>query len=390
MIDGFAACYTLDTSLKVLKMKLLTAFFVCATLSLAGPKVEPKTEIGEINGAKFRIDIPENWNGGLVMYCHGYNPAAVSYKEGKLPAVLAVFTEQGYALAQSGYAAGGWAIQEAVEDTEALRRYFTGKYGQPKETIVTGHSMGGFLTMLFMERFPTSYDAGLALCGPLAPTTYFMERGAFDTRVVFDYYFPGALPPPNKIPADYKNTPEASKQLQAVMDSQPEKAKALLRYSGAHNTKDLAGTLTFITYMLLDLEQRGGGNPFDNRNTIYESPDDYNALNDGVKRYAADPKAAEYIRTWYTPSGKLTRPMLAIHTSYDPLVPVRIPDRYPELVEQTGSDSMFVQQYVKHDGHCAILPGEIAAGFSELRAWKDQGLKPHTGLHPEAGVSTGQ
>jgi len=371
-------------------MKLLTAFLVCATLSLAAPKIEPKTEIGEINGAKFRIDIPENWNGGLVMYCHGYSPVPGTFKEGKLPAIFTVFTDQGYALAQSGYAAGGWAVQEAVQDTEALRRYFVGKYGAPKETFVTGHSMGGFLTMLFMERFPNSYDAGLALCGPLAPTTYFMERGAFDARVVFDFYFPGALPPPNKVPADYKNTPDAAKQLQALIDGQPEKAKALLRYSGAHSTKDLAGTLTFITYMLLDLEQRSGGNPFDNRNTIYESSDDYNALNDGVKRYAADAKAAEYIRTWYTPTGKLSHPMLAIHTSYDPLVPVRIPDRYPELVEQTGSESMFVQQYVKHDGHCAILPGEIAAGFSELRAWKDHGLKPHTGLHPESAVSTGQ
>ncbi|HEV2687541.1 MAG TPA: alpha/beta hydrolase, partial [Bryobacteraceae bacterium] len=156
-------------------MKLTGAFLVCAALCLAA---EPKTEIGEINGAKFRIDIPENWNGGLVMYCHGYSPVAGNFKEGKLPPIFAVFTDQGYALAQSGYAAGGWAIQEAVADTEALRRYFTGKYGKPKETYVTGHSMGGFLTMMFMERFPTSYDAGLALCGPLAPTTYFMERGA--------------------------------------------------------------------------------------------------------------------------------------------------------------------------------------------------------------------
>ena len=71
-------------------MKLYTALFACATLCLAAPKVEPKTEIGEINGAKFRIDIPDNWNGGLVMYCHGYSPVAGAYKEGKLPPVLAV------------------------------------------------------------------------------------------------------------------------------------------------------------------------------------------------------------------------------------------------------------------------------------------------------------
>ncbi len=371
-------------------MKLICAIALCASLCLAAPKIEPKTEIGEINGAKFRVDIPENWNGGLVMYCHGYSPVAGSFNEGKLPAVLAVFTAQGYALAQSGYAAGGWAIEEAVQDTEALRRYFISKYGKPKETFVTGHSMGGFLTMLFMERFAPSYDAGLALCGPLAPTTYFMERGAFDARVVFDYYFPGALPRPDKVPADYKNSQDAAKELQALMDSQPEKAAALLRYSGAHNTKDLAGTLTFITFMLLDLQQRSGGNPFDNRNAIYESTDNYNALNDGVKRYTADPRAAEYVRNWYTPTGKLTRPMLAIHTSYDPLVPVRIPARYPELVEQTGSSALFVQQYVKHDGHCAILPNEVAAGFTELREWKEKGVKPHAGLHPETKGASGQ
>ncbi len=375
-------------------MKFLATFagllIVSGALCFAAPKVEPKTEIGEINGAKFRIDIPDNWNGGLVMYCHGYSAVPGEFKEGKLPAVLAVFTQQGYALAQSGYAAGGWAVQEAVVDTEALRRYFVTKYGRPKETLVTGHSMGGFLTMMLMEREPTTYDAALPLCGPLAPTTYFMERGAFDLRVVFDYYFPGALPRPDKVPADFQGTQEVVDKVQALLDGQPEKAAAMLHYSGVHNTKDLAGTLVFVTYMFLDLEKRAGGNPFDNRNQIYEAPDNYNALNDGVKRYAADPRAAEYIRAWYTPTGRITRPMLAIHTSYDQLVPVRIPDMYPGLVEQSGSQDFFVQQYVKHDGHCNILPGEIAAGFAELRAWKDKGVRPHSGLHTESTAVSGQ
>jgi len=197
------------------------------------------------------------------------------------------------------------------------------------------------------------------------------------------------LPPPDHVPADFRNTPDVAKKLQVLFDSQPQKAAALLHYSGAHSTKDLAGTLGFVTYMLLDLQQRGGGNPFDNRGVIYETPDaDYNTLNDGVKRYTADPKAADYVHNWYTPTGHLTKPMLAIHTTYDPLVPVRIPDRYPELLEQSGAQNLFVQQYVKHDGHCAIAPDEIAAGFNELRQWKSTGAKPHAGLHPESAVST--
>ncbi len=363
-------------------MKMSATSLICAALCFSAANAEPKTELGEINGAKFRIDVPEKWNGGLVVYCHGYSPVPGTYKEGKLPPVFAVFTDQGYALAQSGYAAGGWAIQEAVTDIESLRRYFATKYGKPKETYITGHSMGGFLTMLMIEQYPSGYDAGLALCGPLAPANYFMARGAFDARVVFDYYFPGVLPPPNQVPADYRNSKEASEKLAAILDASPDKSTALRRYSGAHNNKDLAGTLTFITDMLRELRERASGNPFDNRSVIYDTPgEDYNALNDGVKRYPADPRAAEYVSNWYTPTGKLARPLLAIHTTYDPLVPVRIPDMYPGIVDHAGATNMFVQQYVHHDGHCAILPAEVARGFSELREWKSSGVKPPFGLN---------
>jgi hypothetical protein len=249
--------------------------------------------------------------------------------------------------------------------------------------------MGGLLTMLIIEQNPSAYDAGLALCGPLAPASYFMGRGAFDARVVFDYYFPGVLPPPDKVPAEYRNTKEASEKLAATLDASPEKSSALRRYSGAHNNKDLASTLVFITDMLRELDARAGGNPFDNRAVIYDTPvEDYNQLNDGVKRYAAAPRAAEYIRTWYTPTGKLERPLLAIHTTYDPLVPVHIPNMYPGIVDNACSSNMFVQQFVHHDGHCAILPAEIARGFSELREWKSSGVKPPFGLNP-ADVPSG-
>lgn len=363
-------------------MKTFAAVVFCAALSFVAARAASKTELGEINGAKFRIDVPENWNGGLVIYCHGYSPTAGSYKEGKLPPIFEVFTSQGYALAQSGYAAGGWAIEQAVTDIESLRRYFGTRYGKPKETYITGHSMGGFLTMLMIEQYPDAYDAGLALCGPLAPANYFM-RGAFDARVVFDYYFPGALPPPDKVPADFRNSKEVAEKLTALLDGNPDKSASLRHYSGAHTNKDLGATLGFITDLLRELQERAGGNPFDNRAMIYETPDpDYNALNDGVKRYTADAHAAEYLRTWYTPSGKLERPLLAIHTTYDQLVPVRIPDMYPSIVDRARSSNMFVQQYVHHDGHCAILPSEIARGFSELREWKSSGIRPPFGLNP--------
>ena len=114
---------------------------------------EPKVETGDLNGARFRIDIPANWTGGLVMYCHGYSTEPTTYKsEGTLGERLLPFLNAGYAVAQSGYSAHGWAVQEAIDDTQALRRYFVARCGRPKETFITGHSMGGFTTMALIDR----------------------------------------------------------------------------------------------------------------------------------------------------------------------------------------------------------------------------------------------
>jgi pimeloyl-ACP methyl ester carboxylesterase len=358
-------------------MKILAALAPILLASLAS--AAPKVEVGTINGAAFRIDIPENWNGGLVVYCHGYNASPVTYKAEVAIPFLAAFTDQGYAVAQSGYATGGWAVQEAAVDTESLRRYFVAKYGVPKEIYLTGHSMGGFLTMMLMEMYPTIYDAALPMCGPLAASESFQSRGAFDAVVLFSYYFPGILPDPTKIPKDFvKGTGDRAlnAKITAALESAPEKAAALRHQNNLKSNKDLAGTLTFLVYLVKELDERSGGNPFDNRNVIYSGTLDDNKLNSEIPRYAADPKAVAYLRANYTPTGKITKPMLAIHTSYDPLVPVTIPNTYSTLVELAGTQSLFVQQFVKHDGHCAILPAEISRGFSELREWKTSGTRP--------------
>src|SRR5689334_10000237 len=139
----------------------------------------PAPELGEINGAKFRIDKPEKWNGVLILYCHGYSRTPGSFDSEPM-AMLTPFLGQGYAVAQSGYSAGGWAVPEALQDVEALRLYFTNKYGAPKKTYLVGHSLGGFVTMALLEKSPGGYSGGLALCGPLAAPTWFMKRHAFD------------------------------------------------------------------------------------------------------------------------------------------------------------------------------------------------------------------
>ena len=353
-------------------MRQFLGLFYFAFFALPLPAVEG-IEVGDINGAKFRIDMPEKWNGSLVIYCHGYSAAPGYFNDSKPNPVMSVFLNEGFAVAQSGYAAGGWAIQEAMNDTEALRRYFVKKHGAAKETYVTGHSMGGFLTMALMESFPNVYDGGLPLCGPLAAANWFMERRVFDMLAIFEYLFPGALPSPGKVPETYMMQPQLNAQIEKLLDGKPGPAAALLRWSGIHNNNELSATLVFFTYILKDLAQRGGGNSFDNTNTIYDGTGIDNEVNDGVKRYRADQAAVDQLARFYTPTGRLSHPMLAIHTTYDPLVPPWTPNMYAMIAAQAGKSAFFSQRYVKHDGHCAIMPAEISKGFADLRHWKATG-----------------
>ena len=248
-------------------MKNFLVLLAFAGFAMAAPKVE----MGAINGAAYRIDIPDNWNGGLVVYCHGYNATPVKFGD-KLSPVLQPFVDQGYALAQSGYAAGGWAVQEAAVDTESLRRYFVEKYGKPKETFITGHSMGGFLTMMLMERYPDHLRRG-----PPAVRAAGADRSVHGSRGVrqlcaVQLLFPGRAAGAEQDPQGFRQqTGSCAKKVEQALDSAPEKAASLrhFRDSNLKSNKDLAGTTAFIAYMIKELNERAGGNPFDNRNVIY-------------------------------------------------------------------------------------------------------------------------
>jgi pimeloyl-ACP methyl ester carboxylesterase len=356
--------------------RLLALFLLVAAVS-----AHAKTEFGKLQGAEFRIDVPDNWNRGLVVYCHGYDThrAGVGYDPTKpLPPELAVFVKDGYALIQSGYSAGGWALEQAIPDIEALRKYFVDKYGQPKETYITGHSLGGLLTVAILEKSPEPYVAGLDLCGVVGNATTVLSH-AFDRRVLFDYFFPGALPSPAKVPKDYEVTEQLTKQIYDRLIAKPQPAAIARKLADVRSDRDLASGIVFGTYVLKDIEQRAGGNPFDNRNTIYTGTADDNALNDGVKRYTADAGALAYLQRYQTLTGHLTRPVLAIHTTYDPLVRPSIPNDYSLLTRAAGTGDLFVQQFVKHEGHCHITPEETERGFKELRHWVQTKQVPRAG-----------
>jgi pimeloyl-ACP methyl ester carboxylesterase len=344
--------------------------------STAQTQAEAKTETGTLNGANFRIDIPAQWNKGLVMYCHGYALAGSQPNlDGGKP-LRDVFLARGFAIAQSAYSVQGWAVKEAVEDTEALRRYFVAKYGKPNETFVTGHSMGGVITLATIEKYPEIYEGAMPMCGPLNVSLNGLQERVFDMLVTFDFLFPNVI-------GSLANVPPTARleqaKVRAAAEATPEKAAMYARRYSLAGAGDLPGVLAFWYEINRELQQRAGGNAFDNRNTIYDGFDDDVALNRGVKRYAADAKAREYLRQYYAPSGRIADPVLTLHTTYDPLIPGRYVSQYEEFARVAGTQDLFVAKFIVAKGHCAFTPAQTGTGFDALLQWARERKRPEAG-----------
>jgi pimeloyl-ACP methyl ester carboxylesterase len=241
--------------------------------------------------------------------------------------------------------------------------------------------MGGMLTMISMESYPSRYDGALPLCGLLEPTGWALGSAA-TIRAAFDYYYPGVLPGPIGIPAEVPLDEALVKKVLAALPTNPKGLAELMALTRFKTQDDLADGLVFGTYTQRDLELKLGAPTFDNHNYIYAGGPDDNALNDGVKRYTGSEAALGYLKTWYTPTGVLLKPTLAVHTTYNPIIPADTVRQYAEQVQRAGSSRNFVQQYVKADGHCHIDGPQTAAALSELIQWTHTGKKPDSGVVP--------
>lgn len=366
---------------------LLLAFVLGAAPAFArAPRTDapaaPSTQIGRLDGAAYRIDVPAGWNRGVVVFFHGYAIDPVVFRDGeRLSPMFDPILARGFAVIQSGYSSTGWAVEQAAADTEKLRRRFVAAHGAAKESYVMGMSMGGLLTAMTIETKPQIYDGALALCGVLGASDRFLQRD-FALRAAFDHYFPGLLGPLVPVPAEYRPDEAITARVDAALKSDPKAYVALRALNGGGDERSLPGVIAFAGYLVGELQRRAGGNPFGNADLIYTGSGDDFALNDGVARYRAEPRAAAYLSRWYTPSGRLSKPMLALHNAADPLVIASTAFDYAVLAQRAGRADRFVQQYVPAEGHCTFTPAQIGRAFDALVAWKRDGVRPPSGRQP--------
>ena len=360
---------------------ITTLFLLFLTLSLFSQTA--KRDTGIINGAAYEIQIPTNWNKKLVLYAHGYEQVNTPHNMLYKNPLLDVFLDRGFAVARSTYNRTGWALPEGVDDTEALRKYFTKKYGKLDSTFITGHSMGGGVTVASIEKYPKIYNGGLALC-PLSSRPYEQMKGAFDSYVTFNALFPGLLPPVADVmrgkaepvfTTDFRaSIKKAASFIYLIQQTKPD---AVAKFLENRNLKidDLPFNLVFLDGVLRDIAAQSGGNPFDNTNTFYQGfPDDWE-INKKVERVAAS--VSNQRLTTYDRTGIVDKPLVLMHTTYDQLItPQYGIDNYDNLVHEKGKEKNLKTFFTNGQGHCNFTLDQTATAFDALRSWAKSGQKP--------------
>lgn len=328
----------------------------------------PGETTGTLAGAPYRLDVPENWNRELVMYLHGYEPRGSERVE-PMPqnGFDAWLNAQGFAVAQSAYSSQGWAVAEAIDDNERLRRHVLNQLPGVERVWLVGHSMGGHLALATLERHGEHYSGGLSLCGINASAEEALHHGALSPLVAFDHYFPEALQLGAAGLADPAAAPFVPEEVFAAALAKDAERAQLLGQAFGIRREDLAGALMLRYLVLRELIDRAGGFPFDTRDTRYSGLGDDAAFNAAVRRYAADPAAAAYVSAHARLRGEPGAPVLLLSNAYDQTVPDPFADRYVALAAAAGRSRQVRALSRQGEGHCNFDLDTVAAALGELR-----------------------
>lgn len=353
-------------------MRAVARFVLLIGIAISSPCTlarGPLAETGELQGAPWRIDVPEHWNGELVMLAHGFEPpgtprAAAWPANEATPALLGA----GYAVAQSGYSRQGWAVAEGVTDTERLRQRFIARHPDTKRTWIMGFSMGGAIAIASLERQPAHYAGGVSLCGANLPAET-LAGELLTTLVAFDYFFPGAegLPAEGLASSAAAAMPQAQiyPAVTAALQTRPDVARRLAtRLEVAPD--ELAGIISLHALVLHDMAAGAGGMPVGNQDSVYRGFGDDEAFNAGVRRYAADTGAQARFREQPALTGALRRPLVIQFNRRDPTITPRLQAIYPRLAAQAGATPAPTVLPAAGAGHCGFSDAETLAALKTL------------------------
>ena len=356
----------------------------------------------QASGATYRICMPAVWNGDLMLYAHGYvsptRPVGIPEDQLNLPGVGSIdtiVTNQGYAFATTSYSVNGLAVVPAQADLIDLVAIFEQKKGRADKVLLAGFSEGGLIAALLAEHTPSVFDGVLAMCGPYGSFAGQVDYVG-DFRVLFDYYFPGLMPPtPVDIPDSLLATWETetySTTITPVIDNPANSTTVneLLNVGGvayspadpATRERSVERMLWYNVYGTDDAAVKLGGQPFNNQNPlrVYTGSSDDAALNAAVARFDAAPEARLNMATQYQTTGRIKVPVVTLHTTLDPVVPIWHQTEFTAQVQAAGASSLYEDFQESSYGHCAFNPLQVLSAFNKLVTMVDQRITPQVYL----------
>ena len=348
---------------------------------------------GELGGAPYLMAVPENWQGGLVVFAHGIQRGS-GPGDATRPPIASHLASAGHAWISSGYRAREYQPHLFIEDLAALRELFLKEVGPPRWTIIYGQSMGGHIVVASLELRPGLYQGGLAECGlvdGIGIADYLMaytaaaelisgvtlfdlpDRDAYNRAV-------GELVQTLGMPGSYT---ARGRQFDSVV-------KYLMGGDQAGNELPLRLDGLSRRYLLnvmyrprnLDAEPNLGLRAASTVDVKYRidpglglSADEINARVRRVHPFK-DARSASVNPVYAERTGRLTVPLLTLHETGDAWVPLSLEQSYRRRSIAAGTDHLLVQRVYRAGSHCGVDGKIRQQAFDDLVAWIERGVRP--------------
>ena len=369
-------------------------FLAALTVVSVAPGVRADTVIegATDGGALVKIQVPDAWNGSLVIYNHGFDLGAIVPSTPDLGPLAPLMLSEGYAVAASSYQQNGWAVYKTKNDLQNLVGVFEANFGTPQTVLVHGFSLGGLVTAQAIEKASLGNVVGAyPACGALAGSRSW--DGAIDLRLVYDVIcggVPGAAIPGGGtgLPARFTQYPFTQTNLGLALQQcfglfappafrTPDQQARLALFKDETDlpenfiATDMGFAVLALSDLIFDPAKLDGKQGMGNIGVAYENA----SIDASIARVATHPGGANRHRKNYTPSGNVGQvKVVSTHTDGDGLVIVEQEQIYLDAVNPANLTLAVVNE--SGNTHCGYRPGELVAGWESLRAWVAGGPQP--------------
>jgi len=359
---------------------------------------------GVLDGAAYRIEVPANWNGKLVMYAHGYAGTGAALGVNN-PSIRRHLIQQGYAWAASSYSKNYYDVRAGVEDTNNLAQKFntiTAAAGRtlaaPSRIYITGHSMGGHITGAAIEAeaattavHKVKYHGAVPMCGVMGDTELFNQFAAIQVTA---QALAGQAAYPTAQWADISAAVTATlfTTFPSVPTATGAKFVSVLQNITGGPRPLFAQGLAFGGSFPSAWGALGGDGTITgilNENILDTTAYTYTidgdaagstALNTSAQKLRAATNANRLRRDglrWIPQvNGEISIPVVSIHTLGDLFVPFSMQQTYQKRVAAKGNSGWLVQRAIRGASHCDFTVAEQVEAFEAMIKWERDGIKP--------------